>query len=97
MRPADGLPRRFLYLCELVKTEIEIRYRQKCGQPLEYYVERYPELPRIDTEQHLPRLYVLPLMNLHVPDEAGHVGGNHQLRGVHIGVVGSDVSAAEEP
>jgi len=46
--PSGDSPRRFLYLCELVKTEMEIRYRQKCGQPLEYYVERYAELGALD-------------------------------------------------
>jgi Protein kinase domain len=46
--PPPGSPKRFVYLCELIKTEMEIRYRQKRGQPLEFYVERHPELGSLE-------------------------------------------------
>ena len=46
--PPAGSPRRFPYLCELIKTEMEIRYRQKCGQPLESFIARYPELGAVE-------------------------------------------------
>lgn len=46
--PPASSPHRYLYLCELIKTEMEIRYRQKCGQPLECYALRYPELGSLD-------------------------------------------------
>ncbi len=42
--PPPGAPHRRTFLLELIKTELEIRYRllQKC--PLEEFVRRYPEL-----------------------------------------------------
>jgi hypothetical protein len=42
--PEGEPPKRLIYLLELIKTELEIRYRQKRGLPLEVYVQRYPEI-----------------------------------------------------
>ncbi len=42
--PAEDAPHRRAVLCELVKTELEARYRRGKGQTLERFLEAYPEL-----------------------------------------------------
>jgi serine/threonine protein kinase len=42
--PTAGDTLRPSALVELIKTELEIRWRRKCGVPLDYYLERFPEL-----------------------------------------------------
>src|SRR5207244_3949582 len=49
--PTDGDPLRPNALLELIKTEMEIRWRRHCGVPLEHYLERFPEL---GTKERLP-------------------------------------------
>lgn len=39
----------------------------------------------------------LALVNVDLRDEAGHVGRDHELRGVDVGVVGRDVAPAGHP
>ena len=42
--PTAGDPLRSSALVELIKTELEIRWRRKCGVTLDHYLERFPEL-----------------------------------------------------
>jgi formylglycine-generating enzyme required for sulfatase activity len=42
--PAAGTPLRALVLQELIKIDLEMRWRRGRGVGLEYYLERYPEL-----------------------------------------------------
>ncbi len=46
--PAEGDPLRRAALLELIKADLEIRWRRKQGKPLESYVERIPELGAVD-------------------------------------------------
>ena len=52
---------------------------------------------RIDVEQRIADLDLLPLDHMHRDDRAGDLGRDERLVGADIGVVGRDIAAAAEP
>ena len=66
--PPAGDPLRQSALVELIKTELEIRWRQRCGVTLDHYLQRFPELG--PTEQ-------LPLSLIYEEYRARHRYGDH--------------------
>jgi hypothetical protein len=60
-------------------------------------VHRVPEGGGVEPEQQLPGPHLLPLVDRDVLHDAGYVGGNQQLVGLDVGVVGGGVTPALQP
>jgi hypothetical protein len=53
--------------------------------------------PDIDAKQHVTLFDVLAFLDVDLRHDAGNIGRDHELRRMHIGVVGRDIAPAHQP